>query len=329
MSTYPVPPLIPGSMNLQSLEVSKAKITSIIGDVMSTLNSWKGSVTAASTSNLPTLSGSLVVDGVTLVAGDTVLLKNQITGSENGIYLVNSTMWTRNENLIEGSNAAGVAVFVNEGSSNTDTIWACTNDEASAIVGTDSLTFSTLTSLVGGAAGSDTQVQFNSSGVFAADVGLTYNSGTGSLTATGAVQGLSLTDGVAAMSLGAISGATSIGCNSLTATGAVQGLSLTDGAFSSTAGTVTGIVDLTASNSLNTVFLNTAAMTATGNCILGSIPSNVVGFFGAGPVSQQTTGGGTATITVGTVGPVFSDTKFNGYDIGQVILALQSYGILA
>ena len=55
---------------------------------------WKQSVRAASTT-AGTLASSFangsVVDGVTLATGDRILIKNQSTGSENGIYTVNAT----------------------------------------------------------------------------------------------------------------------------------------------------------------------------------------------------------------------------------------------
>ena len=187
------PPSITGSINVKTAQIDTAKIENLEGAALSGLNSWKGSVRAGSTSNVTTLSGSVVVDGVTLVTGNTVLLKNQTDGSQNGIWYVNDTTWTRDESMIEGSNAAGAAVFVNEGTTNGDTIWVCTDDEGNAVVGTDALTFATITSVIG-AAGSDTQVQFNSSGALAGDTGLTYVSGSGTLTAT------VLTDGTATLS---------------------------------------------------------------------------------------------------------------------------------
>lgn len=147
MPSVPVPPLIPGSANLSTLEVGTAKITSIVGDALSTLNTWKGSVTAASTANL-TLTAEQTVDGVALVVGDTILVKDQTDGIENGLYEVKTTAWVRAPNLILGSNAAGIAIFVNEGTVNADTIWVCTNDAATAIVGTDALVIVSTSTIV-------------------------------------------------------------------------------------------------------------------------------------------------------------------------------------
>jgi len=121
------PPTIPGSLSLKTLEVDTAKITTLLGPLVANLNSWKGSVKAASTANL-TLSGAQTVDGVALVTGDTILVKDQTNGIENGLYIVNYLAWTRAADLTTGSYAAGIAVFVNEGTLNKDKVFVCTND---------------------------------------------------------------------------------------------------------------------------------------------------------------------------------------------------------
>jgi hypothetical protein len=156
MSTYkPVPPLIPGSQLLSTLEVSKAKINTLLGDSLSTLNTWKSSVRAASTANIASLSGTMTVDGVSLVAGDSILLKNQSTTTQNGLYIVKNLIWQRKSNMPIGIAVAGSAVFINEGTANADKVFVCTNNTGSDIVGTDGLTFVAL----GAAQGTVNQIQ--------------------------------------------------------------------------------------------------------------------------------------------------------------------------
>lgn len=48
----------------------------------------------ATTANI-TLSGEQTIDGVACVADDRVLVKNQTTGADNGIYVVSTSAWTR------------------------------------------------------------------------------------------------------------------------------------------------------------------------------------------------------------------------------------------
>jgi len=97
-------------------------------------------VRATSTADL-TLSGEQTVDGVALVADDRVLVKNQTTASENGIYDVNTSTWSRSPdfdgNLDVGE---GTIIPVNNGTTNSDTFWRITNT-GSIVIGTTSLTF--------------------------------------------------------------------------------------------------------------------------------------------------------------------------------------------
>lgn len=87
--------------------------------------SWKAPVTVASTVNIPTLSGLLTIDTVTLVAGETVLVKNQSTAADNGIYVVSAGAWTRSVGADVWEEFIGAIVFVIEGTQ-TGSAWFCT-----------------------------------------------------------------------------------------------------------------------------------------------------------------------------------------------------------
>jgi hypothetical protein len=102
--------------------------------------------TVASTGNVSlasTLDG-VTIDSVTLVTGNVVLLKDQTSSVENGLYLVNTSpaLATRTEPMFVGQNAQGVIIYVNSGTINGGYNWTCTNVPGLAVVGTDSLTFS-------------------------------------------------------------------------------------------------------------------------------------------------------------------------------------------
>ncbi len=72
-------------------------------------------VRAVTTANI-TLSGLQTIDGVTLVAGDRVLVKEQTNKVQNGIYTASATAWARATDAnTEGSIGPGSAVFSNEG----------------------------------------------------------------------------------------------------------------------------------------------------------------------------------------------------------------------
>lgn len=104
-------------------------------------NRWKDAVKAATTANI-TLSGTQTIDGVALSVNDEALVKNQSTGSQNGVYVVQSGAWTRRADMATGSNASGASMFVQQGTANGDKQFVQTADPA--VVGTDALTFTQL-----------------------------------------------------------------------------------------------------------------------------------------------------------------------------------------
>ena len=103
----------------------------------------KNSCVAATTGNI-TISTALnngdTLDGVTLSTNDRVLVKDQSTASQNGIYVVAASP-ARAADLAAGANAAGMFTFVEQGTTNADNGFVCTSDSGSAVVGTNNLTF--------------------------------------------------------------------------------------------------------------------------------------------------------------------------------------------
>jgi hypothetical protein len=101
--------------------------------------SWKQAARAATTANI-TLSGTQTVDGVALLAGDRVLVKNQSTGHQNGIYVVSSGAWSRSADMNNSAEFNGAVVFVQEGTTQADTKWVQTGDGI-ITVGVSTVTF--------------------------------------------------------------------------------------------------------------------------------------------------------------------------------------------
>ena len=102
----------------------------------------KDSCVAATTANI-TISTALnngdTLDGVSLSTNDRVLVKDQSTASENGIYIVGSSP-ARADDLAAGADAAGFFTFVEQGTVNADNGFVCTSNKGSAVVGTNNLT---------------------------------------------------------------------------------------------------------------------------------------------------------------------------------------------
>jgi len=82
------------------------------------------------------------IDGVTLATGDRILLKNQSTPAQNGIYTVNDTgAPTRATDFNSSTNVkAGTVVVVEEGTANDDTLWILSTNNP-IIVDTTGLSF--------------------------------------------------------------------------------------------------------------------------------------------------------------------------------------------
>ena len=104
----------------------------------------KDSCKVATTGNI-TLSGTQTIDGVGVSAGDRVLVKDQSTASENGIYVCSASGWARATDMAAGSDAAGASMFIEQGTANSDKGFVCTTNKGSDVVGTNALAFSQYT----------------------------------------------------------------------------------------------------------------------------------------------------------------------------------------
>lgn len=120
----------------------------------------KASVRAATTANI-TLSGTQTIDGVAVIAGDRVLVKNQGTASANGIYVVAAGAWSRATDADAWAELPGAFTFVEEGTTQADTGWVCTVN-AGGTLNTTNVTFA----------------QFSGAGTYIAGNGLTLTGST-------------------------------------------------------------------------------------------------------------------------------------------------------
>lgn len=114
----------------------------------------KLSVRVATTANI-TLSGTQTIDSISVIAGDRVLVKNQTTTAENGIYVAAAGTWTRAIDADAWSELVAAFTFVEEGTVNADTGWVSTAN-AGGTLGTTAVGFT----------------QFSSAGAYTAGNGL-------------------------------------------------------------------------------------------------------------------------------------------------------------
>ena len=121
----------------------------------------KQSVRAASVATIATLSGPMTLDGVALVAGDRVLVKDQTTVVQNGIYVVAAGAWARSADADVWGELVSAYVFVESGTVNADMGYLATVDPGGTL-GTTAVTF----------------VQFTGAGQILAGAGLTKSGNT-------------------------------------------------------------------------------------------------------------------------------------------------------
>lgn len=228
----------------------------------------KASVRAATTADI-TLSGTQTIDGVVLIAGDRVLVKNQSTASENGIYVVAASTWARATDADTSTKVtSGMFTFVAEGTANDNAGFVLTTN--------DPITLDT-TNLV--------FAQFSGAGSIDAGDGLTKSGNT--INAVGTSDRIT----VAADSIDIAS--TYVGQSSITTLGTV-----TTGTWNGTAIAVanggTGATSLTGFLVGNGTSAVTASATIAGSAISGDITGNAANVTGTVAVANGGTGGTTA-----------------------------------
>jgi hypothetical protein len=88
------------------------------------LGTFTTAVRVATTANLTfPITGNPTIDGVVTVDGDRVLVKNQTTTNQNGIYVVNAAGWTRAADADAGTELVNMAVQATEGTAGTGRRW--------------------------------------------------------------------------------------------------------------------------------------------------------------------------------------------------------------
>ena len=86
--------------------------------------SWKQPVACATTANI-TLSGLQTIDTYTTLSGDRVIVKNQSTSANNGIYIASSGAWTRSTDADTWNELVSAIAFIEYGSQ-AGGAWFCT-----------------------------------------------------------------------------------------------------------------------------------------------------------------------------------------------------------
>jgi hypothetical protein len=166
---------LPGSPTQDLHAATKAYVDNISAGL-----NFHQPVRVATTTNI-TLSGTQTIDGVSLSVGDRVLVKDQTTQTQNGIYVVSSSTWSRAtdaDNTPDGELKGGDFTLVLEGTVGSGYGYVCSNTSAITI-GTTNVTY----------------VAFNAAKAVIAGSGLTESTPGTLDIATGGVTSTMISDG--------------------------------------------------------------------------------------------------------------------------------------
>lgn len=241
----------------------------------------KASVRVATTADI-TLSGTQTIDGVAVIAGDRVLVKNQETGSENGIYVVASGAWARSSDAdTDAKVTAGLFTFVEEGTANADSGFVLITNNP-IVVGTTALEFT----------------KFSEAGQITAGDGLSFTGTT--LNVGGTADRITVTSDSVDIASTYV-GQTSITTLGTVTTGTWNGTTVGVAHGGTGATTLTGYVKADGTNAF------TASSTIPGADVSGDITGNAANVTGTVAIINGGTGATTAATARANLG---ATTKF-------------------
>ncbi len=263
----------------------------------------KASVKCATTANI-TLSGLQTIDGITVAAGDRVLVKNQTAQAENGIYVASASAWARSSDMNLWTEFPGAFTFVEEGTTQADSGWVCTVNQGGTL-GTTAVTWA----------------QFSGAGTYSAGNGLSLTGST--FAAVGTADRISVSgSGIDIAST--YSGQTSINTLGTIATGTWNATTIATnrGGTGLTSFTSGGAVYATSTSALTTGTLPVTAGGTGATTLTGYVYGN-----GTGAMTASTTIPNTAITGLGTMstqnannvaitgGSIINLTTFDGITI--------------
>lgn len=273
--------------------------------------SFKQPALVATTVNI-TLSGLQTIDGVTVVAGDRVLVKNQTTQANNGIYIAASGTWSRSEDANTYAELVSAYLFITSGTTQGGQSYVCTNQPGGTL-GTTAIVFVTFTNNATYTAGTGLNLVGTQFSI--ADVGTAGTYGSASqvpvivTNAQGQVTGV--TNTAIAIANTAVSGLGTMStqnANNVAITGgAIDGTTV--GATTATTVRGTTVTATTQFTGPGTGLTGTASSLniggSAGSATTATTATNVAGG-AAGSIVYQTGAGATSTLALGTTNYVLT-----------------------
>lgn len=177
------------SLNAMGLTTYEAALVATTGALTVAYDNGASGVGATITN--AGAQAALSIDGVTMAVSDRVLVKDQATAAENGVYTVTdigsgATNWvmTRATDYDQAADVVQYGVLLSDtGTTNAGLLWQETGP-GPFTMGTTNIVFTqfVVNSAAGAAGGSDTEIQYNNAGALDGDLGFTTD-GAGALSA--------------------------------------------------------------------------------------------------------------------------------------------------
>lgn len=252
--------------------------------------SWKQPVVAATLSSNITLSGAQSIDGVSVVAGNRVLVKNQTNQAENGIYIAATGPWSRSADANAWDELVSALVFIESGSQ-AGTAWYCPVQPGGTL-GVTPITWS----------------NFSIAGTYYAGTGLTLAANTFSITNTG----------VSAATYGSGSQVPVVIVNAQGQITSASNTSIAIAASQITSGTIdsarisgnysgiTGVGTLTNLTVSNTITGSISGNAATATSATSATTATNIAGGATGSVPYQSAAGATTFVGIGSTGQVLT-----------------------
>ena len=240
-----------GTVSVATPTADNHAVTKAYADAQAQGVHWKESCIAATVANIDLSSAPSAVDGVTLSANDRVLVKDQTDATSNGIYSFASAgnAMTRTDDANTAQKLEGAAVFIRQGSTNSDQGYQVVTDDIT--LGSTNITISQFTGLASITAGDGLQKSgstlsldlSSNSGLQITSGELELNAGNGLELILGAAKvklnGSTLALSASGLSVGTIT-SNELGANSVTSN------AIADGSIDSSAYFASGVVDASA-----------------------------------------------------------------------------------
>ena len=257
-----------GAVSVATPTASAHAVTKAYADSLVQGVHWKESCIAASTANVDISSAPSSVDGVNLTANSRVLLKDQSTASQNGIYVFSSAgaAMSRSDDANTAQELEGAAVFIRQGATHADQGFIVTTDNIN--LGTTAIVITQFTGLASITAGDGLQKSGSTISIdLSSNSGLQFTSGELEIKAG---NGLELNSGSAQVKLnGSTLSVSGSGLSVGTITSAQMGANsvvsnaIADGSIDSSAYFAASVVDSSAlgSNAVTSSKINSGAVT--------------------------------------------------------------------